>query len=32
MECSRTYTLLDLLDQLDEEAEAALGRMICDRL
>ncbi len=32
MDCGRVFTLLELFDQLDEAAEAALGNTICDRL
>jgi hypothetical protein len=29
--CSRSYELADLLDQLDESMEEALGGLWCDR-
>jgi hypothetical protein len=29
--CSQAYDLADLLDQLDERTEAALGNLICNR-
>jgi len=32
MDCSKGYDLSDLLDQLDDRTEAALGKMICNRL
>jgi hypothetical protein len=32
MACSLKYELSDLLDQLDERMEAALGNIVCNRM
>jgi hypothetical protein len=32
MDCGKNFELADLVDQLDERAEAMLGGMFCNRL